>query len=76
MKRFYDDNNTEFCYGRIWSDEEMQKVFDKRMDFITDLQNLSPEREELIKSNNYELKREGYELTGLCDLYQFYFVKK
>ena len=72
---FVYNKDIELCYARKISDEKMLKVFKTGKDFITDLQNLTDERFNLIEQNGYKLRFKGYNMTGNCDLYQFYFTK-
>lgn len=72
---FVYNNDIKLCYAREFSDEKMIEVFKTGKDFITDLQNLTDKRLNLIERNGYKLRFKGYNMTGNCDLYQFYFTK-
>lgn len=73
--KFYMSDDVKTCYGRIVSENELLKIMGDGYDFILDNQNLNQSNLNLIENCSYRLVVEGYELTGHCDLYQYYFTK-
>lgn len=54
----------------------MDSTLNEGKTFVIDAQNLSiGNRESKIKNAGYVLQEEGYELTGINDLYQYLFIK-
>ena len=68
--------NVKFLYGRAYEESELDSTLDEGKTFVIDSQNLSiGNRESKIKNAGYILQEEGYELTGINDLYQYLFIK-
>lgn len=73
--KFYMSDDIELCYGKLIPKNELLTIMRDGYDFILDNQNLNLIGLSSIENYNYRLVVEGYELTGHCDLYQYYFTK-
>lgn len=72
MEKF---ENCEFFYARPVNKKKFKKTLEEGKDIIVDEQNLKTVKEDLKKAG-YVCIREGHNMTGNNDLYQYYFEKR
>lgn len=71
----YDDKNIEYCYGQSMSLKNLEKFCQEGKIIICCSLN-KDKFNQIFEKYNYKVTKEGYELTGHNDFYQYMLEKQ